>query len=146
MSNDNHKIRLLIIEAHSAVRHALGLRLRAVASIDVVGTIASLVEAETAVYQHQPDLILLGLSGLGHDHLHQTVRTVARLAKNTVVIVLVPYADELARELFLNAGATRYLLKNIDTAQLIHEIEQVSIQQQNSYLLGKTNASKQSCT
>ena len=132
MLNDNHhKIRLLIIEAHSAVRRALGLRLRAVASMDVVATVASLVEAETAVYQHQPDCILLGLSGLGHDHLRQPVRTVARLAKNTAVIVLVPYADDLARELFLQAGASRYLLKNIDTTQLIHEIEQVSTQQQS---------------
>ena len=130
MLNDNHsKIRLLIIEAHPAVRQALGLRLRAVASMDVVATVASLVEAETAVYQHQPDLILLGLSGLGHDHLHQTARTIARLAKNTAVVVLVPYADDLARELFLQAGASRYLLKNIDTTQLIHEIEQVSTQQ-----------------
>ena len=129
MLNDNHnKIRLLIIEAHPAVRHALGLRMRAVASMEVVDTVATLAEAETAVYQHKPDLILLGLSGLSHDHLYQTSRAIARLAKNTVVLVLVPYADDLAREFFLNAGAARYLLKNIDTTHLIHEIEQVTHQ------------------
>ena len=130
MSDNNHPpIRLLIVEAHPAVRQALGLRLRAVPALDVVTTVATLAEAETAVYQHQPDLILLGLAGIGHNRLYQTVRAVARLARKTAVIVLVPYADDNDREQLLLAGAARYLLKTIDTTQLIHEIKQIAPQQ-----------------
>jgi DNA-binding NarL/FixJ family response regulator len=54
------------------------------------------------------------------------VRVVHQLSSTaTNIIVLAPYADAVERELLLNAGAKRYLLKHINSDQLIQEIEAV---------------------
>jgi DNA-binding NarL/FixJ family response regulator len=42
------------------------------------------------------------------------------------IIVLTSYSDSDERESALQAGARRYLLKNIDTARLLIEIEAVA--------------------
>jgi CheY-like chemotaxis protein len=56
----------------------------------------------------------------------------ALVRQGAAVIILSPYADELEREQLLHAGACRYLLKNINTPELISEIEDVSaIHRQN---------------
>ena len=42
------------------------------------------------------------------------------------IIVLTSYADDDEREAAMHAGARRYLLKQIDSARLLNEIEAVA--------------------
>jgi DNA-binding NarL/FixJ family response regulator len=75
----------------------------------------------------RPDVIILGLQNGSDDDLIQTVFAVrAMVAETAFVIILAPYSDAVERELLLQAGAKRYLLKHINSQKLIQEIESVA--------------------
>ncbi|MEZ4593497.1 MAG: hypothetical protein R3D55_20485 [Chloroflexota bacterium] len=116
-------IRLIIIDQHKGVRNALRVRLRSTPNIVVVGTVDA-DEARLLVQEDlQPDVVLLGLSGQ-NDELREMVKLVEQLVDGgTAVLALSSYIDDVAREMVLQAGASAYRLKNINTPELIAEIE-----------------------
>ncbi|MEZ4644605.1 MAG: response regulator [Chloroflexota bacterium] len=118
------KIRLLIIEEHAAVRWALEIRLRSSARIELVTATEDLSAGCQAVRQSHPDVVLLGCKGSRNEKLFQLAGAVRDMVEQqTAVIALASYADEIEREMLLQAGASRYLLKDINSPQLINEIE-----------------------
>lgn len=116
-------IRLIIIDQHKGVRNALRVRLRTIPNISIEGTF-DVEEAEKVIGTTlQPDVALLGLTGQ-NDELGYMIRLVELLVDNgTAVLALSSYIDDMARELVLEAGASVYRLKNINTPELIAEIE-----------------------
>lgn len=118
------RIKVLIIDRHEAVRRALRIRLSAQLQLEVVGVASAPEEALEFLVASRPDVILFGLQNGTDEDLFQTaiaVRDMVKLAPT--VIVLAPYVDSIERELLLQAGAKRYLLKHINSNNLIHEIE-----------------------
>jgi DNA-binding NarL/FixJ family response regulator len=121
------KIKLLIIEEHAAVRDALKIRLKSSPALEIVAAISDLGKAESSVRAWRPEVIILGVKSTNKDDLLPTIRAVPALIESgAAVIVLTSYADDAERELFLQAGARRYLLKAINSPQLIAEIEAVA--------------------
>lgn len=124
VTNDDGKIRILIIDKHEAVRRALRIRLSVPQHLDVVGTLSDLEAAKMQMVLLKPDVVILGLQNASNDDLFQTALTVRELVNlSAVVIALAPYIDAVERELLLQAGAKRYLLKHINSKKLIREIE-----------------------
>jgi DNA-binding NarL/FixJ family response regulator len=122
----NTKIRLLIIEEHKAVRQALETRLRSSPSIEVMAALHQAAAGDLNGHPALPDVALVSIRRGGDRHLFKVLELVSYLAhKGTGVIVLAPFADDIERELLLHAGASRYLLKDVNTPQLIAEIELV---------------------
>jgi DNA-binding NarL/FixJ family response regulator len=118
------KTHILIMDKHARVRHALSVRLSSVPHFEVVGAVAELSTALESIKQMNPDVVLVGLRSDHAVHLNHSVTTVHELAKAGVeVVVLSPYMDEVERDLMLQSGAKRYLLKHIDTPELIREID-----------------------
>ncbi|HEX6386956.1 MAG TPA: response regulator [Anaerolineae bacterium] len=123
------KIRLLIIEAHVAVSRALEVRLGSSPDIEVVATVGHLNQAKSVARTIRPDVILLGLKGSHNGEMRATLRLATELLQQGHnVVVLTSYADDVERELMLRAGIRRYLLKDINTDQLISEIKAVAIE------------------
>lgn len=123
------KVRLLIIDEHEAVRQALATRLSSTQSIEVVAA-AHDIDTSQIVIKESTDVALLGLKSGSDTDLDSTIGTVERLTKaGTAVIILTPFADDIERELVLHAGAYRYLLKDINSPQLISEIIEVAHEQ-----------------
>jgi two-component system NarL family response regulator len=124
------KVRLLIIDEHEAVREALAARLSSAASIEVVATAQDMLAPEFFCSGYS-DVALLGLkSSSSNMDLDATIDSVACLTQaGTAVIILTSYADDIERELVLHAGAYRYLLKDINSPQLISEIIEVANEQ-----------------
>jgi DNA-binding NarL/FixJ family response regulator len=126
--------RVLIVEKHAAVRRALRKRLSATPALDVLAAVQDapaalpyLDPAGNGGCETVPDVVLLGLQSGSDDELHATLSIVRRMARcPTAVIVLVPYADEVERLLLLQAGASIYLLKYIDSYGLIQEIQAIA--------------------
>jgi DNA-binding NarL/FixJ family response regulator len=122
---DATKIRVIIVERHAAVRCALQNRLEAVPHLEVVAA----VPEPAAALPHlspidTPQVVLLGLHNGSDEELFDTLSHIQQIVRRPAeVIVLAPYADEVERLLVQQAGARRYLLKYIDSPQLIHEIE-----------------------
>ena len=120
------QIRVFIIDAHEAVRRALRVRLSVPKQFEVVGVSPNPDAAANQIQSKRPDVILFGLHTSSDEELAKVVRAVQELANRAaVVIVLAPYVDALERELLINAGAKRYLLKHINSDQMIREIESV---------------------
>jgi DNA-binding NarL/FixJ family response regulator len=121
------KIRVLIIDEHPAVCQALVVRLSAVSSIEVVGSASTYREGLKGSQIFQPDVILLELKGTGENDIEPLDAVSGLLAGGPAgVIVLTSYLDESERAGALEAGALRYLLKEIDTTHLVGEIEAVA--------------------
>ena len=115
--------KLLIIEENRAVRTALRSILSSSQSIEVVATSRDIGQAHLHCGANGPDVILLGLKGSGNRDVQLTAREVAKLILTGIpVIVLASYSDDDERELLLKAGISRYLLKDINSSQLIDEI------------------------
>jgi DNA-binding NarL/FixJ family response regulator len=123
-SGKQAQIRVFIIDAHEAVRRALRVRLSVPQQFDIVGASPNTDAAAKLIHKKRPDVVLLGLHSASDEELAHTVEAVQEMASMAaVVIVLAPYADAIERELLLKAGAKRYLLKHINSDQLIREIE-----------------------
>ncbi|MCA9918394.1 MAG: hypothetical protein KC445_10610 [Anaerolineales bacterium] len=127
-------IRLIIIDQHKGVRNALRVRLRSAPSICVVGTEDADDAHRLLLDDVQPDVALLGLSGQ-NDELREMVKLVEQLVDGgTAVLALSSYIDDVAREMVLRAGASDYRLKNINTPELIAEIEMLAEEQRKEHL------------
>jgi CBS domain-containing protein/CheY-like chemotaxis protein len=123
------KIRLLIVDEHSAVRQALGARLGSSPHIEVLAVASDLEEGLLQAFSLNPDVILLEpktIEGYHHPLLGGRLSEMKGGVKNgrrPALIVLTSYTDEEERAEAMRAGACRYLLKDIDSERLIAEIE-----------------------
>jgi DNA-binding NarL/FixJ family response regulator len=115
------RTRLVIIDEHEAVRQALISRLQQTGELEVVGSTGSIEEGLLQVEALRPNVVLLETKrsdGMGLE----TCRRIVRSHSDTTVIVLTSYEDEEERQAVYMAGAARYILKDIDSAQLLCEI------------------------
>jgi DNA-binding NarL/FixJ family response regulator len=115
------RTRLLIIDEHRAVRQALVSRLQQTGKLEVVGSTGSAEEGLLQVEALRPNIVLLETKRSDGSGL-ETCRRIARSHPDTTVIVLTSYDDEDERQAAYMAGATRYLLKDIDSSRLLCEI------------------------
>jgi acetoin utilization protein AcuB len=126
------KIGLIIVDEHSVVRHALGVRLSSSPQIDVLAVARDLQEGIDYACSLKPDIILLEPKTADGCDDPQKITTFDHIRRETAnghpsaIIVLTSYIDEDEREAALRAGARRYLLKEIDSDRLIAEIEAVA--------------------
>ena len=115
-------IRLFIVEKNSKVRQALEARLSSSSRIEVVGTARGAAEGIRLYPELEPDVTLLGARTAGRPKdIADVVSELSRQGPS--VIVLTSYSTERERDAALSSGAVKYLLKDIDSAALIGEIE-----------------------
>jgi two-component system response regulator DevR len=116
--------RLLIIDDRETVRQALNERLGHAPELDLVGSVGSTEEGLKAVHALSPDVVLLEIKmadGSGLD----ACRRIIEAAPSVNVIVLTSYMDEAERLAAFQAGASGYVLKDIDSQRLIRAIESI---------------------
>jgi two-component system, NarL family, response regulator DevR len=115
------KARVFIVDEHEPVRLALADRLTKAAQIRVLGHSGNADEAIAEIHRTQPEIVLLEVKrsdGLGLELLRQ----VAEMPNPPKVLVLTSYPTEWEAEAATRAGAYSYLLKDIDTEELIRRI------------------------
>lgn len=115
------KARVFIVDEHEPVRLALADRLTKAAQIRVLGHSGNADEAIAEIHRTQPEIVLLEVKrsdGLGLELLRQ----VAEMPNPPKVLVLTSYPTEWEAEAATRAGAHSYLLKDIDTEELIRRI------------------------
>jgi NarL family two-component system response regulator LiaR len=114
-------IRVLIADDHAVVRQGLRTFLDLQADIDVVGEAADGEEAVAVAAEHAPDVILLDLvmprlDGIG------ALRRLREAAPAARVIVLTSFGEDERLFTALRAGASGYLLKDVEPAELVRSI------------------------
>lgn len=121
-----NEIRLIIIEEHLAVRDALKVRLEASANLEVAAAHRSTADWKACQQEREnkADVVLLGLTSGRQRPLTTIIHDIKEFnGSGMAVVVLASLADDVEKELVLQAGARRYLLKDINSNQLIAEIE-----------------------
>jgi len=119
------RTRVLIIDEHDAVRQALETRLRSARDVEVVGCTGCWQEGVHLAVERSPDVILLETKrsdGQGMAALRQ-LRTECPCSR---IVVLTSYPDAEERREALQAGAVRYLLKDIGSSSLVQEIRSLA--------------------
>jgi DNA-binding NarL/FixJ family response regulator len=114
--------RLLIIDDHDVVREALEARLCDAAELEVVGCTGCWRTGLRDAVRLKPDIVLLETKRADGQGLH-ALRRLTEQCPCARVIVLTSYPDTEEEAEALRMGAMRYILKDIDTPQLVREIQ-----------------------
>jgi NarL family two-component system response regulator LiaR len=117
-------IRLLIVDDHAVVRQGLRAFLRLQEGIEVVGEAASAADAIRVAGTTSPDVVLLDLVMPDGDGIG-ALRSILDAAPGIRVLVLTSFADDAQIFAAMAAGASGYLLKDIDPQALADAIRDV---------------------
>ncbi len=115
------KARLYLIEEHDGVRCALEERLNRSALVEVAGHTGTADQAVKAVQQLHPDVVLIEVKrsdGLGLEIL----RLISSAPAKPQLVVLTSYPSFWERDAAFRAGASSYLVKSLDSEELIQHL------------------------
>ena len=119
------QIRVLIVDDDALVRAGLTMLLAAVDDIKIVGEAADGSEAENAVAEHQPDVVLMDIRMPGMDGLTATEMLRGRDRPPEVIVLTTFDADDHVLRA-LRAGAGGFLLKDTSPADIVRAIRAVA--------------------
>jgi two-component system, NarL family, response regulator LiaR len=122
--NQEHPIRILIVDDHAMVRSGLRMFLIAFDDLELAGEAINGYEAIKLAGQLHPDVILMDLIMPAMDGLHAT-REIHKKFPNVKIIALTSFSDpQLVRDA-IEAGVSGYLYKNTSANELASAIRSV---------------------
>lgn len=116
------RIRVLIIDDHDAVRQALEARLCSAEGVEIVGCTGCWQEGVLLAVEKAPDVVILETKRSDGQGM-AALRRLKAECPGAQAVVLTSYPDPEERRQAFQAGAVRYLLKEIDSAHLVREIQ-----------------------
>jgi two-component system, NarL family, response regulator LiaR len=118
------RIRILIVDDHTVVRHGLRLMLEQKPDFEVVGEARNGQEAVCLAGQLKPDVILMDLLMPGMSGL-EAISQICQNRQDAHILVLTSFSDDENLIAAIKAGATGYLMKDTSPADLVSAIHQV---------------------
>ena len=112
---------VFIIDEHESVRQALAQRLSRAGAFEVIGHTADVNDVVGRITKTAPDIVLVEIKrsdGMGLEILRQ----IAALPNAPKLVVLTSYPTAWEEKAARRAGASSYMLKNIDSEELIRQI------------------------
>ena len=123
--NDDAPIRVVIADDNRVFRRGVRLRLDNATGVTVVGEASTGADAVAAALTERPDVVLMDLEMPGAHGIDAT-RAVVEASRGSVrVIALTSHGEDHLVRRAIAAGASGYLLKTHDTAQLVEAIRAV---------------------
>jgi DNA-binding NarL/FixJ family response regulator len=119
-------VRLLLVDDHEVVRLGTRALLERHPNFTVVAEAASEQEAVSKALAHEPDIVLMDIrlaGGSGIDACYQ----IKKVLPGTKVLMLTSYAEDELLFAAIRAGAVGYVLKQVDSGELIRSIENVAV-------------------
>jgi two-component system response regulator DevR len=117
-------LRLLIVEDNDLVRQYLSILLSRRNEFAVVGEAATAAEALEKVSELQPDIVVIA-AHLPDQSGIETSREIRAQSPDTRVLILTSHGDDRAIIGSIMAGASGYLLKGIDSQEIVEAIRNV---------------------
>ena len=116
------KIRILLVDDHAIVRLGLMTLLNDQPDMEVVGEAGTAGEAVKAVEQFHPNVVLMDIRLPGEGGIEATRQVTERFPSSKVVI-LTSFADDELVVRAIRAGAVGYVLKQVETDELLRAIQ-----------------------
>ncbi|WP_291050224.1 response regulator transcription factor [Herbiconiux sp.] len=123
--NGSGGIRLLLVDDQQLIRMGMRLVLESHEGLEVVGEAGDGYEAIAAVGRLQPDVVLMDVRMPGLDGIEATRAIVAANPASRILILTTFDLDEYAFA-GLNAGASGFLLKDAQPAELVAAVRAVA--------------------
>jgi DNA-binding NarL/FixJ family response regulator len=117
-------IRLMVVDDHHIVRQGLVALLQTVPDMRVVAEAADGAQALEAFRKHQPDVVLMDLRMQGMNGVEAITRIRSEFS-NARIVVLTTFDGDEDIYRALQAGARGYLLKGMDSDELLDAIRAV---------------------
>ncbi len=114
--------RLLIIDDHDAVREALEARLRTADKVEIVSCTGCWRTGLRDAVRLKPNVVLLEIKRSDGQGL-EALRHLSKECPHASIVILTSYTDAEEQAEARRIGAIRYILKEIDTLQLVREIQ-----------------------
>jgi DNA-binding NarL/FixJ family response regulator len=124
-------IRLVLVDEHAILREGLRSVLERERDLVIVGEASSEAEGETVVGKLAPDVVLMDLklsAGSDYDGLSLCAKLSSRYP-DMGLLVLTTFLDEDLVVRAVHAGARGYVVKDVDTTELVRAIRAVSVGQ-----------------
>lgn len=118
-------IRILIADDQLITRQGLRTLLAATPGIEVIGEAANGAEVIELAANLQPDVILMDLKMPGINGIEAT-RRIHRTSPHIALLIVTMFADDTSVFPAIRAGASGYLLKDADQAELVRAIQTVA--------------------
>lgn len=115
------RIRVLVVEPHAAVCHALASLVASQDDMILVGAVASYEEALQVCAQTDPDVILIAITANGNSAA-PTLRAILDTWSSIRILGMSSFQEEDYIPGVLQAGAVGYLLKNVTGEELVSSI------------------------
>ena len=124
----NAPIRIVLVDDHAILRQGLRSVLERDADLVIVGEAASEAEAEAVVGATNPDVVLLDLKlSAGSDFEGLSLCTkLSGSYPGIGLLVLTTFLDEDLVVRAVHAGARGYVVKDVDTTELVRAIRAIS--------------------
>lgn len=119
------KVRIVIVDDHEVVLIGLRSILEQYPQYEVVAEASSAKEAVRQVEAFHPDIVLMDIRLPGRSGI-EACEEIKEIAPDTKVIMLTSYAEDDMLFSAIKAGASGYILKQIDSDGLIKSLEAVS--------------------
>ncbi len=119
------KIRIVIVDDHEVVRIGMRSLLEQYSQYEVVGEAGNAKEAVAQVEAFQPDIVLMDIRLPGKSGI-EACEEIKRKYPDTKVLMLTSYAEDEMLFSAIKAGASGYVLKQIDSEGLIKSLEAVA--------------------
>jgi DNA-binding NarL/FixJ family response regulator len=116
-----HCIRVLVVDDHAAVRHAIASVFEVLLDLELAGEASDVQEALQLCTQTRPDVILMDISLPGVSSA-DAIRAVLDCCPSSRVIATCTFQEEELIPEALGAGAVSYLLKNVSLDALASAI------------------------
>lgn len=115
-------IRVLIADDHPMVREGLRLFLETTGTVEVAGEARTGAEAVTQALALQPDVVLMDLIMPDLDGV-QATRKLREQGFGGAIVVLTSFVDDTKIGNALSAGASGFLLKDVQPPELVRALE-----------------------
>jgi DNA-binding NarL/FixJ family response regulator len=118
-------IRILLADDHNVLRQGMAQALDTQPDMTVIAQADNGKEAVTLALKNQPDIVLMDINMPQMDGVEAARRITAQLSQTGVIILTMYRRDDYVFEA-IKAGASGYLLKEVELEELLEAIRAVS--------------------
>ncbi len=117
-------LKIILVDDHEVVRLGLKSLLSRYPEFEVVAEASNADEAIDLTDRYKPDVVVMDIRLPGKTGIEAT-REIVEKDESTKVIILTSYADDELLFDAIAAGASGYVLKQIDSSELINALERI---------------------